>query len=84
MSVELNDREKTVLRIIGDACDKKGQDNVKFDEVSDRLRIAGINVNDVMDILYRLEDLGLVKLEIIGYSTIIYITDKGREIYKSL
>ncbi|BDR93462.1 hypothetical protein [Vulcanisaeta souniana] len=84
MSVELSDRERTVLRIIGDTCDRKGQDNIKFEDVSERFRIAGFNINDVMDVLYRLEDLGLIRLEIIGYSTIIYITDKGRDIYKSL
>ena len=84
MSVELGDRERTVLRIIGDACDKKGQDSVKLEEVSERFRIAGFNINDVMDLLYRLEDLGLVRLEIIGYSTIIHMTDRGREVYKSL
>ena len=84
MSVELGDRERTALRIIGDTCDKKGQDSVKLEEVSERLRIAGFSINDVMDILYRLEDLGLVKLEIIGYSTIIHITDRGKEVYKSL
>mgnify|MGYP001773401317 FL=1 len=84
MSVELGDRERTILRIIGDACDKKGQDSVKLEEVSERFRIAGFNINDVMDLLYRLEDLGLVRLEIIGYSTIIHMTDRGREVYKSL
>ncbi|WP_054849888.1 hypothetical protein [Vulcanisaeta sp. JCM 14467] len=84
MSVELGDRERTVLRIIGDACDKKGQDSVKLEEVSERFRIAGFSINDVMDLLYRLEDLGLVRLEIVGYSTIIHMTDRGREVYKSL
>ncbi|GAB6945775.1 hypothetical protein JCM14467A_25570 [Vulcanisaeta sp. JCM 14467] len=82
--MELGDRERTVLRIIGDACDKKGQDSVKLEEVSERFRIAGFSINDVMDLLYRLEDLGLVRLEIVGYSTIIHMTDRGREVYKSL
>ncbi len=82
--MELGDRERTVLRIIGDACDRKGQDSIKLEEVSERFRIAGFNINDVMDVLYRLEDLGLIRLEIIGYSTIIRITDKGKDVYKSL
>ncbi|WP_054854784.1 hypothetical protein [Vulcanisaeta sp. JCM 16161] len=84
MSTELGDRERTVLRIIGDACDRKGQDSVKLEEVSERFKIAGFNINDVMDVLYRLEDLGLIRLEIVGYSTIIRITDKGRDVYRSL
>ncbi len=84
MSAELGERERTVLRIIGDACDRKGQDSIKLEEVSERFKIAGFNINDVMDVLYRLEDLGLIRLEIIGYSTIIHITDKGRGIYRSL
>ncbi|ADN51473.1 hypothetical protein [Vulcanisaeta distributa] len=84
MSTELGDKERIVLRIIGDACNKKGQDNVKLEEVSERLRVAGLSINDAMDVLYRLEDLGLIRLEIIGYSTIIHITDKGRDVYKSL
>ncbi len=46
--------------------------------------MAGLSINDAMDVLYRLEDLGLIRLEIIGYSTIIHITDKGRDAYKSL
>jgi len=37
-----------------------------------------------MDSLYRLEDAGLVRLEIVGYSTIIYLTEKGREVYRKL
>ncbi|ADY00718.1 hypothetical protein [Vulcanisaeta sp.] len=82
--MELGDRERTVLRIIGDACDRKGQDSIKLEEVSERFRIAGFNINDVMDVLYRLEDLGLIRLEIIGYSTIIRITDKGKDVYRSL
>ncbi|MGC9180345.1 MAG: MarR family transcriptional regulator [Vulcanisaeta sp.] len=82
--MELGDRERTVLRIIGDACDRKCQDSIKLEEVSERFRIAGFNINDVMDVLYRLEDLGLIRLEIIGYSTIIRITDKGKDVYRSL
>ncbi|WP_243678602.1 MarR family transcriptional regulator [Vulcanisaeta distributa] len=66
MSAELGEREKTVLRIIGDTCDRKGQDSIKLEEVSERFKIAGFNINDVMDMLYRLEDLGLIRLEIIG------------------
>jgi Mn-dependent DtxR family transcriptional regulator len=49
-----------------------------LEEISERLRIAGVSVNDAMDSLYRLEDAGLVRLEIVGYSTIIYLTEKGR------
>ncbi len=77
MSVELSEKERTVLRIIGDACDRRGQNSVKLEEVSERFKIAGFNINEVMDMLYRLEDLGLIRLEIIGYSTIIHITDKA-------
>ena len=82
--VELNDRDKLILRIIGDSCDRKGQDSIKIEEISEKLRAAGININDAMDSLYRLEDSGLIKLEIVGYSTIITLTDKGKEAYKKL
>lgn len=82
--VELSDRDKLVLRIIGDYCDRKGQDSIKLDEISERLRVAGININDAMDSLYRLEDSGLIKLEIVGYSTVITLTDKGKETYRRL
>jgi len=80
----LSDRDRLVLRIVGDYCDRKGQDNIKLEEISERLRIAGVSVNDAMDSLYRLEDAGLVRLEIVGYSTIIYLTEKGREVYRKL
>ena len=83
-SVGLSERDKLVLRIIGDHCDRKGQDSVKIEEVSERFRTAGVNINDAMDSLYRLEDAGLVRLEIVGYSTIIYLTEKGKETYKKL
>jgi Mn-dependent DtxR family transcriptional regulator len=83
-SLELGERDKLVLRIVGDHCERKGQDNIKLDEISERLRVAGIGINDAMDSLYRLEDAGLVRLEIVGYSTIIYLTEKGKEIYRKL
>ncbi|PVU71763.1 MarR family transcriptional regulator [Vulcanisaeta sp. SCGC AB-777_J10] len=82
--MELSDRDRLVLRIVGDHCDRKGQDNIKLEEISERLRIVGISINDAMDSLYRLEDAGLVRLEIVGYSTIIYITEKGKETYRKL
>ncbi|MCG2866913.1 MAG: MarR family transcriptional regulator [Vulcanisaeta sp.] len=82
--MELSERDRLVLRIVGDYCDRKGQDNIKLEEISERLRIAGVSVNDAMDSLYRLEDAGLVRLEIVGYSTIIYLTEKGREVYRKL
>ena len=37
MASELNDKDRLVLRIIGDSCEKKGQDNVKFEEIAERL-----------------------------------------------
>jgi Mn-dependent DtxR family transcriptional regulator len=83
-SLELGERDKLVLRIVGDHCERKGQDSIKLDEISERLRVAGIGINDAMDSLYRLEDAGLVRLEIVGYSTIIYLTEKGKEIYRKL
>ena len=83
-SMELSERDRLVLRIVGDYCDHKGQDNIKLEEISERLRTAGVSVNDAMDSLYRLEDAGLVRLEIVGYSTIIYLTEKGREVYRKL
>jgi Mn-dependent DtxR family transcriptional regulator len=82
--MELSERDRLVLRIVGDYCDRKGQDNIKLEEISERLRTAGVSVNDAMDSLYRLEDAGLVRLEIVGYSTIIYLTEKGREVYRKL
>ncbi len=80
----MGESDKLVLRIVGDHCERKGQDSIKLDEISERLRVAGIGINDAMDSLYRLEDAGLVRLEIVGYSTIIYLTEKGKEIYRKL
>ncbi|MGC9153612.1 MAG: hypothetical protein ACP5GY_07765 [Vulcanisaeta sp.] len=34
MASELNDKDRLVLRIIGDSCEKKGQDNIKFEEIN--------------------------------------------------
>jgi len=82
--MELSERDRLVLKIVGDHCDRKGQDNIKLEEISERLRTAGVSINDAMDSLYRLEDAGLVRLEIVGYSTIIYLTEKGREAYRKL
>ncbi|WP_069807267.1 MarR family transcriptional regulator [Vulcanisaeta thermophila] len=84
MPAELSDREKLVLRIIGDACDKRGQDRVTLEDISEGLRRSGLTPTDAMDVIYKLEDKGLVRTEMLGYTTVIYITDTGREVYRGL
>lgn len=84
MSVTLGDREKAVLRMIGEVSDRRGQDRVTLEDISDGLRKSGISPTDAMDIIYRLEDMGLIRTEMVGYTTVIYITDRGKEAYRSL
>lgn len=84
MSLGLSDKEKLILKLIGDVSERRGQDRATLEDISDGLRKSGISSTDAMDILYGLEDKGLIRTEMIGYTTVIYITDKGKEVYKGL
>ncbi len=84
MAVELSDIEKKTLQVIKELYDVKGEGNVKLEDVGDKLRAQGVDVGQIMDILYGLEDKGLIRLEVVGYTTIIYLTDKGKEVVKGL